>query len=103
MRGECGLQSRLVITINDNWRYIHYMDGSEELYNVIKDPHEWDNLAKNSKFDAIKKKLKAEAPKSFAPPATSTRKLQLVTEGENYHWKPKPSKKKKWRSGKRRK
>jgi choline-sulfatase len=28
-----------------NWRYIRYADGSEELYNLTDDPHEWTNLA----------------------------------------------------------
>lgn len=28
-----------------NWRYIQYADGSEELYNLIDDPHEWTNMA----------------------------------------------------------
>ena len=29
----------------DRWRYIRYADGSEELYDLRQDPHEWDNLA----------------------------------------------------------
>tara|TARA_A200000113_G_C8862867_1_gene353879 strand:- start:255 stop:1790 length:1536 start_codon:yes stop_codon:yes gene_type:complete len=29
----------------DQWRYIRYQDGSEELYDHRKDPHEWHNLA----------------------------------------------------------
>ena len=31
----------------ERWRYIRYADGSEELYDMQKDPHEWDNLAIN--------------------------------------------------------
>lgn len=27
------------------WSYLHYADGSEELYNLERDPHEWHNLA----------------------------------------------------------
>ncbi len=27
-----------------NWRYIHYADGSEELYDLQNDPHEWTNV-----------------------------------------------------------
>ncbi len=26
------------------WRYIRYADGSEEVYNLIDDPHEWTNM-----------------------------------------------------------
>jgi arylsulfatase A-like enzyme len=29
----------------DQWRYIRYQDGSEELYDHLSDPHEWHNLA----------------------------------------------------------
>ena len=29
----------------EKWRYIRYADGSEELYDVSADPHEWTNLA----------------------------------------------------------
>ncbi len=29
----------------DQWRYIRYQDGSEELYDHLTDPHEWHNLA----------------------------------------------------------
>jgi len=30
---------------SDDWRYIRYRDGSEELYDHRVDPHEWTNLA----------------------------------------------------------
>ena len=29
---------------SERYRYIHYNDGSEEFYDVINDPHEWQNL-----------------------------------------------------------
>lgn len=28
----------------ERWRYIHYFDGGEELYDIETDPHEWRNL-----------------------------------------------------------
>ena len=39
------------------WRYIQYNDGSEELYDHDKDPHEWHNLAENPKYDSIKNRM----------------------------------------------
>jgi len=30
---------------SERWRYIRYADGSEELYDLQQDPHEWTNLA----------------------------------------------------------
>jgi arylsulfatase A-like enzyme len=31
--------------IRGDWHYIRYAEGGEELYNLVDDPHEWDNLA----------------------------------------------------------
>jgi arylsulfatase A-like enzyme len=33
----------------ERFRYIHYNDGSEELYDHSGDPHEWHNLIRNGK------------------------------------------------------
>lgn len=35
------------------YRYIRYVDGSEELYDLEKDPHEWVNLASDSKYKEV--------------------------------------------------
>ena len=29
----------------EDWRYIRYADGGEELYDETKDPYEWTNRA----------------------------------------------------------
>jgi len=74
---------------NQQWRYIHYSDGTEELYDSRKDPNEWDNLAAKAELAPIKQKLRASAPKTFAPPATPRTQLRLVIEGDDFHWEPK--------------
>ena len=51
--------------MNMEWRYIRYKDGSEELYNVQKDPNEWRNLAEHPKYLEIKKHLAGKAPKKL--------------------------------------
>ena len=79
--------------INRQWRYIHYSDNSEELYDVRKDPNEWNNLADHATFADIKQKLQAGAPKSFALPGTPKNRLRLVTNGEAFHWELKTQKK----------
>ena len=56
---------------SERWRYIRYNDGTEELYDCDNDPHEWTNLAEDSKLDSLKKKLAKWLPKSDAPPAPS--------------------------------
>ncbi|MFI4912204.1 MAG: sulfatase [Sedimentisphaeraceae bacterium JB056] len=52
-----------------DWRYIRYADGSEELYNHTKDPYEWHNLASDSQYETIKKKLSEHIPLSQISPA----------------------------------
>lgn len=38
-----------------NWAYMLYKDGSEELYNMETDPGQFDNLAKDNKYEKILK------------------------------------------------
>jgi arylsulfatase A-like enzyme len=75
--------------INDTWRYIHYSDETEELYQVKRDPHEWTNLANRPQHRSVIKELQAAAPKEFASAGTPKKKLKLVTEQDAYHWKTK--------------
>lgn len=49
------------------WRYIHYADGGEELYDIGKDPHEWTNLASKPEQAAKLAELRALAPTRFTP------------------------------------
>jgi len=75
--------------VNSKWRYIQYEDGTEELYNVKKDPNEWENLAGEAEYESIKKKMQKAAPKEFAPAATPRNSLNLVVEGDSFHWEKK--------------
>ncbi|SDW29838.1 Arylsulfatase A [Lutibacter oricola] len=45
---------------DENYRYIVYTDGFEELYNEKKDPMEWNNIAKDPKNKEILKKFRKE-------------------------------------------
>ena len=43
---------------SDRYRYIRYEDGSEELYDHQKDPHEWINLIGNKKYQTMRKNMR---------------------------------------------
>jgi arylsulfatase A-like enzyme len=47
-------------------RYVHYADGSEELYDIKNDPYEWTNLAKSPESQQRLDSFRKEAPKEFA-------------------------------------
>jgi arylsulfatase A-like enzyme len=49
---------------SETWRYIHYADGGEELYNHDSDPYEWTNIAADAKFAAVKAGLAKWTPKN---------------------------------------
>ena len=85
--------------INQKYRYIHYADNTEEFYNLVKDPNEWNNSASNPEYKSIIEKMKKWAPKNHAKPGADKgdRNLKLVLEGEKFHWEnvtPRPLKKK---------
>ncbi len=57
--------------VTDEWRYIRYADGTEELYNQKTDPNEWTNVADKPENAEVKKKLAAFLPKKNAEPVKS--------------------------------
>ena len=52
---------------DDNWRYIRYANGDEELYDDQHDPLEYTNLAKKPEYADRKAELAKWLPKSDAP------------------------------------
>ena len=38
---------------SERWRYIRYADGSQELYDMESDPHEWRNLASDPRVTEV--------------------------------------------------
>ena len=57
----------------DAWRYIRYSDGTEELYDRVKDPNEWTNLAGKPEHAARKTELAKWLPKHDEPDAPGGR------------------------------
>jgi arylsulfatase A-like enzyme len=58
---------------SNNWRYILYRDGGEELYDEINDPGEHVNLAKDPKYADIIMMHKKYLPKTDALPVGKTK------------------------------
>jgi len=75
--------------VNNDWRYIHYRDGGEELYDLKEDPNEWYNLAMDQSYRQVMDALNMAAPAAFHPGATPRKRLELVIEEEGFHWKAK--------------
>ena len=46
----------------ERWKYIHYYDGSEELYDLNIDPNEWFNLANESEYAGVMRTLAKKIP-----------------------------------------
>lgn len=61
------------------WRYIRYMDGSEELYDMENDPNEFENLAGDPVFAAEIERLKKWIPAEEKPhaPGSAARILEF--------------------------
>ena len=66
------------------WRYTRYFDGSEELYDVIKDSNEWTNLANKAEYKELMQQLADKwLPKNEAPQVKSGRKLYNVVDADS--------------------
>lgn len=46
----------------EHWRYTHYIDETQELYDQRSDPYEWTNLANDPNFEAVCARLNAFVP-----------------------------------------
>jgi arylsulfatase A-like enzyme len=52
------------------WRYIHYRNGDEELYDIVHDTNEWTNLAAMPEHKAKLDEMRALRPKNAVPVPT---------------------------------
>lgn len=64
----------------EDWRYIRYADGSEELYDLKRDPNEWFNLAKDPAQTDRKTELAKWIPKADKPPVPGSKDRILTYE-----------------------
>ena len=70
----------------ERWRYIRYADGSEELYDMVKDPSEFTNLAADSRYSTDKLGLKKQLPKINRKPVAGSARRILIYENGVANW-----------------
>ncbi len=73
----------------ENFRLIRYANGSEELYDMRRDPNEWRNLAKYG-YEKELTRLRKWLPISDFPPAPNSKHRILVRDGDKWIWEGKP-------------
>lgn len=66
-----------------NWRYIHYADGTEELYDLVTDPNEWTNLAAQSGYAEVLAEHRRWLPRIDLPPAPNSASRVLTYDPES--------------------
>ncbi|MDO8544944.1 MAG: sulfatase [Opitutaceae bacterium] len=74
MRGNHALRT-------ERWRYIHYADGGEELYDHDVDPNEWTNLAREPRFNDVLAQHRRWLPQKEAARAPDFRTAPGVVRG----------------------
>jgi arylsulfatase A-like enzyme len=74
----------------ERWRYIRYADGSEELYDLKTDPHEWHNLAGRPGYENVRQQLAQWLPRQDAPPMRGSAGRLLVVEKGIPYWEGQP-------------
>lgn len=77
--------------VDDRFRYIRYADGSEELYDRLSDPNEWDNLASDPAYAQHKDRLSRSLPDVNRRPIEGSRGriLERADDGA-IRWEGKP-------------
>ena len=67
----------------ERWRFIRYADGSEELYDLQNDPHEWANLAAEPSSATVLAEHRKWLPKIDLPPAAGSANRVLTYDKAN--------------------
>jgi len=77
---------------SESWRYIHYADGTEELYHLERDPHEWTNLVGDPQYTSVLAEHRRWLPRMDSPPApgSADRILTYDPETDEAIWEGKP-------------
>ena len=71
---------------SENWRYIHYADGSEELYDMQADPNEWHNLAAKLQHAGVLARHRRFLPSLDREPAPGSKHRILIYKDGTVNW-----------------
>ncbi|MDE0263193.1 MAG: DUF4976 domain-containing protein, partial [Bryobacterales bacterium] len=71
---------------SENWRYITYADGSEELYDMRNDPHEWTNLAGQPKYASVIREHRRWLPQINSRPVPGSAARVLLYDDGKVNW-----------------
>ncbi|MCA8999960.1 MAG: sulfatase [Planctomycetaceae bacterium] len=76
--------------VTTKWRYIHYADGSEELYDIDADPSEWTNVVDVPANSSVLKDLRTWYPRNDAEPAPGSMSRLLIQKDGQWYWEGEP-------------
>ncbi len=62
---------------SEQYRFIRYENGAEELYDHAIDPHEWSNLANRHDHESILHRFRAALPQFDAVHHAATATIQI--------------------------
>ncbi len=75
---------------SEQWRYIRYADGSEELYDLHADPHEWNNRIRDPACSGIVREHARWLPAVNAPATPGSVSRVLEKKGGAWLWEGQP-------------
>ena len=71
---------------SEQWRYIRYADGSEELYDLRADPNEWTNVVKQAQSAGIVRDHARWLPQVNEPPVPGSAQRVLTQTNGVWYW-----------------
>ncbi len=77
---------------SENWRFIQYADGTEELYDMQSDPNEWNNIASDQQNATVIEQHRKWLPKVNRKPAVGSKHRILTYQNGEATWEGTPIK-----------